>query len=71
MEVGLEDIWHSYDGVSYALKGINLAFKGPGVYVVIGPNDSGKTTLLKTHTFILRPSRGSVVIWRGLLGSPR
>ena len=62
MEVGLEDIWHSYDGISYALKGVNLAFKGPGVYVVVGPNGSGKTTLLKILTFILRPSRGSVVV---------
>ena len=62
MEVKLVDVWHSYDGFTYALKGINLALEGPGVYVLTGPNGSGKTTLLKVVSLMIRPSRGEVVV---------
>jgi len=62
MEVRLVDVWHSYDGSTYALKGVNLAFKDPGVYVLTGPNGSGKTTLLKVLSLMIRPSRGDVVV---------
>jgi len=62
MEVKLVNVWHSYDGSTYALKDVNLAFEGPGVYVLIGPNGSGKTTLLKVLSLIIRPSRGEVVL---------
>jgi ABC-type multidrug transport system ATPase subunit len=62
MEVKLVDVWHSYDGFTYALKSANLAFENPGVYVLIGPNGSGKTTLLKVLSLIIRPSRGEVIV---------
>jgi ABC-type multidrug transport system ATPase subunit len=62
MEVRLEGVWHSYDGVSYALRNVTLAFKGPGVHLIVGPNGSGKTTLLKIASFILKPSRGRVLV---------
>jgi len=62
MEVRLVDVWHSYDGSTYALKGVNLVFEGPGVYVLTGPNGSGKTTLLKVLSLMIRPSRGEVVV---------
>jgi ABC-type multidrug transport system ATPase subunit len=62
MEVKLVDIWHSYDGSTYALKGVNLALESPGVYVLTGPNGSGKTTLLKVISLMIRPSRGDIVV---------
>jgi tungstate transport system ATP-binding protein len=62
MEIRLENVWHSYNGASYALKNINLVFRDPGVYIVVGPNGSGKTTLLKILTLILKPSKGRVIV---------
>jgi len=62
MEVKLVNVWHSYDGSTYALKDINLAFNSPGVYALVGPNGSGKTTLLKVLSLIIRPSRGEVIV---------
>jgi ABC-type multidrug transport system ATPase subunit len=62
MEIRLEDVWHTYDGATYALKGISLVFKDPGLHLVLGPNGAGKTTLLKIATFILRPSKGRVLV---------
>jgi ABC-type multidrug transport system ATPase subunit len=68
MEIRLENVWHSYNGASYALKNINLVFRDPGVYIVVGPNGSGKTTLLKILTLILKPSKGRVIVdGRGFL----
>ncbi len=62
MEIELRNVWHSYDGFTYALKDINLNFKKPGLYIVVGPNGAGKTTLLKIVSLILKPSQGFVLV---------
>lgn len=62
MEIALENVWHSYDGVTYVLRNINLLFSDPDIYLLVGPNGSGKTTLLKIASLIIKPSRGRVVI---------
>lgn len=62
MEITLENVWHSYDGETYALKNINLNFKSPGVYLLVGPNGAGKTTLLKITSLMIKPLRGRVLV---------
>ncbi len=62
MEVILKDVWFSYDGLTYALRGINLGITEPGLYIIIGPNGAGKTTLLKIVSLMMRPTRGAVLI---------
>jgi ABC-type multidrug transport system ATPase subunit len=62
MEVELIDVWHSYDGFTYALKNVNLEFKSSGIHLLIGPNGSGKTTLLKVLSLVIKPSRGRVIV---------
>lgn len=62
MEIALENIWHSYDGITYVLKNINLLFRNPDIYLLVGPNGSGKTTLLKIASLIIKPSKGRVFI---------
>jgi ABC-type cobalt transport system, ATPase component len=62
LEIGLDDIWFSYDGRWYVLSSINIGFKDRGLHVVTGPNGSGKTTLLKIISLIYKPTRGKVLI---------
>ncbi len=62
MNVKLEDVWYTYDGVSYALSSVNMELNGNGLYLVIGPNGSGKTTLLKVLALLLKPSKGKILV---------
>ena len=45
----------------FTLKVDNLVLE-EGIHVVIGPNGSGKTVLLKTITGLLKPNKGSVTL---------
>ncbi|RLF15089.1 MAG: hypothetical protein DRJ97_04905 [Thermoprotei archaeon] len=60
--VELSDVWVSYTGENYVLRNVNLAFKEGLVYAVMGPNASGKTTLLLTIMGLLKPRRGVVKV---------
>lgn len=42
------------------LSNINLDISKPGIYAVLGPNSSGKTTLIKTLLGMVIPSAGKV-----------
>ncbi|OPX20407.1 MAG: ABC transporter [Desulfobacca sp. 4484_104] len=57
-------------GVSYGKRAIlhNLSFQIPNgsFFIIIGPNSSGKTTLLKTMAGVVKPQQGVVEI----LGKP-
>jgi len=62
LRILLDSVWHSYDGVAYALRNVNIDLSGPGVYVVTGPNGAGKTTLLKIISLLLKPTAGRILV---------
>ncbi|ABU81653.1 ABC transporter ATP-binding protein [Ignicoccus hospitalis] len=59
MSVIAEGVTVAY-GNKVVLKDVNLVL-GPGKYWLSGPNASGKTTLLKTLSFLIKPVKGRVV----------
>ncbi len=69
MEV--QELTVEYSGVK-ALDRVNMRIEGPGLVQVIGPNGSGKTSLLRAILGLVKPSRGRIVI-EGIdvTGSPR
>ncbi|MEB3859643.1 MAG: ATP-binding cassette domain-containing protein [Desulfurococcales archaeon] len=54
----LEGVWKYY-GATAALQGVSLRMGG-GLNVIVGPNGSGKTTIVKLLLGATRPSRGLV-----------
>ena len=60
--IKMENVWFSYDGRKYALKGINAEFHEGNYYAILGDNGSGKTTLLKHLNGLLRPNKGRVLV---------
>ena len=60
--IEIRDLWHTYDNVHWALKGINLRINKGEFVALIGNNGSGKTTLAMSINGIVRPTRGSVKV---------
>lgn len=49
-------------GKQEVLKGINLLLEEPGIYALIGPNGSGKTTIFNTISNLLKPTSGEIEV---------
>lgn len=61
--LGLEDIAVRYPGEDHpVLRGLNLTVPAGAVVGVHAPSGTGKTTLLKTASLLIRPEGGRVVI---------
>ncbi len=62
--IRLVNTWYKYPGSkNWALKNINLVFREDKAYAVIGPNASGKTTLLKITALLYKPVKGRIEAW--------
>jgi ABC-type Mn2+/Zn2+ transport system ATPase subunit len=62
--IKLEDVSTVYEGESRpAIKNINLSLKRNELVYIVGPNASGKTTLLETINGLLPPFRGKVSVF--------
>lgn len=57
----LRDIGKRFGGVQ-ALDGVDLVVRGGTVHALIGPNGSGKTTMLNLASGFYRPDRGSILL---------
>jgi ABC-type multidrug transport system ATPase subunit len=62
LKILVDNVWYSYDGVTYALRNINIYLTEPGIYLITGPNGAGKTTLLKVISLLLKPTIGRIQI---------
>jgi ABC-2 type transport system ATP-binding protein len=56
-------VWMVYEGGVEALRGVDAVFEPGMVHVLLGPNGSGKTTMLRLMLGVLRPSRGVVRVY--------
>lgn len=59
--IELRDVTAGY-GKDFHLHGINIQVREHGITGLIGPNGSGKTTMLKTIGRILKPESGTVYL---------
>ncbi|MET1128397.1 MAG: ABC transporter ATP-binding protein [Thermoproteota archaeon] len=58
----VEDLWKTYDGSTWVLRGISFAVSPGEFLLIVGDNGSGKTTLLKIIAGLLKPTRGRVMV---------
>lgn len=61
MKIEVRGVSFSYNGKD-ALKDVDLEFRKGAITGVIGPNGSGKTTMIKLLNRILSPKAGSVLV---------
>lgn len=61
-EVELRDVWFSYDGKKWVLKGVSFKVKPGEIVAIVGPAGSGKSTLVQLIPRFYDPQKGSVLI---------
>lgn len=61
MTIDIKNI-HKTFKKNYVLKGIDLSVNQGGIWAVLGPNASGKTTLIKTILGMVLPDKGQIYI---------
>ncbi len=47
---------------NHVLKGVDLSIKNSGIWAILGPNASGKTTLIKSILGMVLPDQGQILI---------
>lgn len=61
MTINIKNIHKSFKK-NYVLKGVDLTINKGGIWAVLGPNASGKTTLIKTILGMVLPDDGQIYI---------
>lgn len=56
-------------GKLWALRGLDVAFEPGEVVMIMGPNGSGKTTMIKCLLGLVRPAEGSITVNGEMIGS--
>ena len=60
MRVDLRGLGKTYDGQSWALRGVDLQIPARSIFGLIGPNGAGKSTALRMVATVMEPSEGGV-----------
>jgi iron complex transport system ATP-binding protein len=69
--INVNKVSYSYDQGKQALQDISFKVKAGEIFALFGPNSSGKTTLLRCISGLLKPDAGSIKVdGRELLGMP-
>jgi ABC-type Mn2+/Zn2+ transport system ATPase subunit len=63
--VAFRDVWLSYGRLT-VLRGLTFSIKEGDFLGIIGPNGSGKTTILRAILGVVKPGRGTLQVRRGL-----
>ncbi|MBK8563436.1 MAG: ABC transporter ATP-binding protein [Saprospiraceae bacterium] len=53
---------HKAFGKNHVLNGVDLTFDTPGIVAVLGPNGSGKTTIIKSILGMVLPDEGTIKV---------
>ncbi|CAH8281311.1 Cu-processing system ATP-binding protein [Mariniflexile fucanivorans] len=59
--VSIENL-HKAFGKNQVLSGVDLSIKEGGIFAVLGPNGSGKTTMIKSILGMVIPNKGTITI---------
>ena len=59
--IRLRGVSHSYDGRRLVLENIDLDVEKGDIVFIMGPNGSGKTTILKIMGLLLKPVKGRIL----------
>jgi len=60
--VEFRDVWFSYDGSGYVLKGLSFEVKPGEIVAITGPPGCGKSTLASLLIRLADPQRGSILV---------
>lgn len=60
--IRLEDVWKTFDGKEYVVKGMNLEIPKGSLTAVIGFSGTGKSVILKHILGLYRPTRGRIEV---------
>lgn len=58
--IQVKNVWFSYDGKTDILKDITFSVSPGEIVTILGPNGSGKTTMLKCIDQIIKPYKGEI-----------
>lgn len=58
----IEDVWKTFDGKDYVVKGMNLEIPKGSLTAVIGFSGTGKSVILKHILGLYRPTRGRIEV---------
>lgn len=64
MTITIENLYKRF-GKNHVLKGVNLSVEPGRIYAILGPNGSGKTTMIKSILGMVIPDQGEISVLDG------